>query len=129
MTYTEPRIDRFSYEKTLRQVEGIVETMGMPALLRRGVVPNVSDRPCRIFIRKYSPREMLGGLVDPMERMVIMSPRGLKIPPDHNVDSLITFIQPMTDPPVEDENLRIIEPATKISPAGIVVAWKLRVRR
>jgi hypothetical protein len=129
MAYNPPTVDRFSYEKTISQVGGIIRTMGMPAVLRRGIVPNISDRPCRIFVRKYTVREMMGGLVDPMERFVLMSADGLKIPPEHSIDSIITFFQPMTEPPIEDENLRIIEPAVPIKPAGILVAWKVRVRR
>jgi hypothetical protein len=72
---------------------------------------------------------MLGGLVDPMERRVIMAAKDLSIPPDINVDSLITFVQPIGNPPVELENLRITKPAEPVGPAGIVIIWRMWVRR
>jgi hypothetical protein len=120
----------WNYFETAEQCANIVAAMGQPAALRRGVAPDVMDRPCRIFFRRHSVREMLGGLVDPMERRVIMAAKGLSIPPDINVDSLITFVQPMDpDRPVELENLRITKPAEPVGPAGVVVIWRMWVRR
>lgn len=122
-------LPHWNYEFTLSQCASILNAMGQPAVLRRGVKPNTLDRPVVVFFRRHSVREMMGGLVDPMERRVIMSARNLTVPPDVNVDSLIIFQQPMRGTPVELENLRITKPPEPVGPAGLTVIWRLWVRR
>jgi hypothetical protein len=122
-------LSSWNYFETADQCASIIAAMGQPAVLRRGVAPDTMDRPCRIFFRRHTVAEMLGGLVDPMERRVILAAKGLTIPPDINVDSLITFIQPLGNPPVELENLRITKPAEPVAPAGVVIIWRMWVRR
>jgi hypothetical protein len=118
----------WDYYQTQREVSHILTAMGMPAVLRRGAGPATSDRWCQAFLYRWRPNIQMGGLVAPTERLVLISARGLSIPPDVQ-DALVTFLQPLGDVPVEDENLRIIEPPAPIKPAGVLLCWKARVRR
>jgi hypothetical protein len=124
-----PSAGRWNYFRTRNEVSGILRRMGAPAVLRRGIGAGAADRWCTAFLYRWRPTIQMGGLVDPMERLVLISAEGLTIPPDNNLDALVTFLQPIVDAPVQDENLRIVAPPARIEPAGVLLAWKLRVRR
>lgn len=115
----------WDYFQTRREVDHILTSMGAPCVLRR----STGDRWVTAFLFRWRPSIQMGGLVDPMERLVLLSTKGLTIPPDNNYDSLVTFIQPLADIPVEDENLRIVAPPARVQPAGVLLYWKMRVRR
>lgn len=120
-----PKID---YTQKRNMPVGLLERWGAPAVLRRGNV----DRPCVAFVTNYSPQERSGSMIDPTYRKALLSP----LAPDGSVleapsrekDVLVTFI-PDTDPAEEYEVLKIMAPPDKISPTGIVLYWKLSVRR
>jgi hypothetical protein len=73
-------------------------------------------------------------MTDPVDRMAVLSalePDGLTVlnpPPDREQDMLVTFL-PGSNPPVEDEQLRMSGPPKVIGPSGFVVCWELKVRR
>jgi len=50
-------------------------------------------------------------------------------PPDFNLDQLVTYKQPATKPPVQDEVLPFTMPIKPIKPAGIVVVYQTAVHR
>lgn len=59
-----------------------------------------------------------------------MSAAGLDdMPPDNEQDELVTFVQPLTNPPVEKEVLPFTCPVKKTAPAGITVIYEFTVRR
>lgn len=103
-----------------------VKRIGMRATLRRNGV----DRWCWMFFGQWSSKELYGGLVNPMERLAILSPEGLDIPPEHGKDTLVIWEQPY-DPanPVEVERLSLTRAPERIAPAGVVICWKLTCRR
>jgi hypothetical protein len=68
-------------------------------------------------------------LIDPLDRLVIMSAIGLTLPPDHVQDRLVTYVRPLSTPPVINETLRIVQAPERIAPGDTVICWKLRVRR
>jgi hypothetical protein len=117
----------FNYWALSQQCAAIIAQHGQPAILRRGGQLNAQDRWVRVFLRRWNAREMMGGLADPLVRMALLAP--INPPPDHDLDRLITFLQPLGDVPVEDENLRIIVRPEPIKPAGTLVFWKLSLRR
>lgn len=104
----------------------LIEALGQSATLRR----SSGDRPCKVMITGYSPEEMLGRMIDPMSRKVLMSTKNLTDPPDFEKDHLITYVQPYDpDNPVELENLRITAPARASAPNGRVLFWRMDVRK
>lgn len=103
-----------------------VKRIGMRVTLRRAT----GDRWAWAFFSQWNPRELMGGLIDPLDRLLVVSALGLTIPPDHAVDRVITWQQPYNElRPVQDENLRIMKQAERVAPAGVVIFWKLSVRR
>jgi hypothetical protein len=68
-------------------------------------------------------------LANPTDRRVILSALNLSEPPDDELDALVTFVQPLTDPPIEDEVLPMTCKPTKTAPAGLSVVWEFTVRR
>jgi hypothetical protein len=107
-------------------VDREIKRVGMMATLRR---EGAADRPCWMYFGQWSPAELMGRLIEPLDRVAVVSAVGLTDPPTHTKDRLITFVQPVGANRVEDENLRILSPPIRIDPAGIVIAWRLRVRR
>jgi hypothetical protein len=112
------------------RLQGVVDRQikraGMAAALRRAS----GDRPCWMFFSQWTAKDLMGGLIDPLDRLVIMSAADLSVPPEFPQDRLITWVQPYDrDNPVESENLRIQQQPERIAPSGVVICWKLRVRR
>lgn len=123
-------VPRVNYAAKRDMAVDMITRWGAPAVLRN-LKTNV-DRPCIAFVTNYSPQERAGTMIDPTYRKALVSP----LAPDGSVldapsresDTLVTFI-PDTDPPQEYEKLKIMAPPDKISPTGIVLYWKLSVRR
>lgn len=123
---------KFDYQQTQRDANELIEYFGMDAVLRRaGTSP--TDRPCRVVIFD-EPRERGSDLATPVDRKVYLSPLtedGVLDPePDNEQDVLVTFVQPPTDPPVEDGKPKGLTcKPKKTAPAGIVALWEFTVRR
>jgi hypothetical protein len=79
----------------------------------------------------FGSTEMMGREVEPTIRRVLVAatPEMLATPPDDDLDRLITFKQPPTNPPTEEAILRITEPPIPIAPNGEITFWRLMVRR
>ena len=74
----------------------------------------------------------IGFLANPTDRKVIMSAKnseGLLMPPDSELDNLVTFVQPPANPPVIDEILPMTCKPKKTAPAGVTVIWEFTVRQ
>src|SRR5271169_6569708 len=98
-----PRLER-NYTRTRERVDRTIRNTGMQAVLRRAGIP---DRPVSITIQEYDARERMGKLIDPIDRLCIMSALDpitgdpMAILPDREQDRLITFVQPVSIPPIE----------------------------
>lgn len=115
-----PALDPY---RLMGDIDREIKRIGMIAALRR----DTGERPCWLYFGAWTPRERMGGLIEPTDRLAIISAVGLSDPPIHTRDRLITFVQPAGT--AEDENLRIISVVERIAPAGVAIVWKLQVRR
>ena len=119
---------KFDYQAAIVDADNLIRYFGMDAVLRRaGSSPE--DRPCRVAIIEYDPREKPANLANPTDRKVIMSVANLGVPPDNELDQLVTFVQPPTNPPVVHEVLPLTCKPKPTAPAGVVVIWEFTVRR
>jgi hypothetical protein len=114
----------FAWGTVARQAAMLISRHGQQCVLRRAS----GDRWVRAFIRRFTQREMMGGLVDPLVRYALIAVPIIP-PPDHQQDRLVTYVQPLGNPPVELEVLRILTNPERIEPAGTIAFWKLTVRR
>ena len=120
--------DKFDYDQMTTDADELIDYFGMDAVLRRNGV----DRPCKVAIVKFNPREKPSELANPIDRKVIMSGRNPEVrsmPPDNEQDQLVTFVQPPSDPPVVDEILPMTSKPKKTAPAGVTVLWEFTVRQ
>jgi hypothetical protein len=119
---------KFDYQAAIVDADNLIRYFGMDAVLRRaGSSPE--DRPCRVAIIEYDPREKPADLANPTDRKVIMSAANLGVPPDNELDQLVTFVQPPASPPVVHEVLPLTCKPRPTAPAGVVVIWEFTVRR
>lgn len=120
--------EKFDYQTAIADANELVEFFGMNAVLRRGA----DDRPCRIAMYDYLPRDKAASLANPTDRRVLMSAANSEVqamPPDNELDQLVTFVQPLSNPPVEDEILPFTCPVKPLRPAGVTVFYEFTVRR
>jgi hypothetical protein len=123
--------EKFDYNEAISDAEELIAFFGMDAVLRR-VSSSPIDRPCRVAIISYDPREKPSNLANPTDRRVIMSAANDEIramPPNNELDQLVTFVQPPTNPPVEDEILPFTCPVKPTAPAGVPVLYEFTVRQ
>lgn len=122
---------KFDYDQMIIDADGLIDYFGMDAVLRRaGSSPE--DRPCRLVIVEYKPREKPSDLANPTDRAVIMSAKNPEVqamPPDNEQDLLVTFVQPPTNPPVVNEILPMTCKPKVTAPAGVPVIWEFTVRQ
>lgn len=103
----------------------MIERYGMMAVLRRHGAP---DRWCKVCMVAWTPFEKMA-LVNQVDRKMLIAVDGVDIPPDRERDIVVTYKQPLADPPVEDEQLTIAAPVGKVEMGGETVLWRLTVRR
>lgn len=118
----------FDYEGMTQTADELIKFFGMAAVLRR---EGIADRPCTVVIFD-NPRERPSDLANPIDRKVFMSAANSAViatPPDAEKDNLVTFVQPPTNPLVEDETLPMTCKPKKTAPAGKIVVWEFTVRR
>jgi len=112
----------------------LIKYFGMPAVLRR-VSTSPTDRPCVIAIIEFNPREQASELANPTDRKIVMSPLDpttglvMEVPPDDELDALVTFVQPMGAVPVVLEILPLTCKPKMTAPAGVNCLWEFTVRR
>jgi hypothetical protein len=120
--------NNFDYLDLRNTGDELLQFFGMDAVLRRDGSP---DRPCRVAITNYMPSDKPGSLDTPTDRQVFLSaltPAIQETPPDYEVDQLVTFVQPPTNPPTIDEILPFTSKVKPYKPAGIVVLYESTVR-
>ncbi len=124
----------FDYIQTQADADNLIKYFGMGAVLRR-VSRSPTDRPCTVCIIEYNPREKPADLANPTDRKVILSPLDpstnlpLAIAPDNELDQLVTFVQPLANPPVINEILPLTCKPKPTAPAGVTVLWEFTVRQ
>lgn len=116
----------FNFTRLQKVANSMISRWGAQCSLRRTVGGVIQDRPCICAIAQFHPLEHRGQMLDTTDRLAFVSPIGVTIAPDKELDSLITYI-PGTSPPQVDEILKITKNG-KIAPAGVVVYWELEVR-
>lgn len=122
---------KFDYVGMTKDANDLITFFGMDAVLRReGSSP--TDRPCVVAIIEFDPRARPADLANPTDRKVIMSAANSEVqlmPPDNELDKLVTFVQPPSDPPVVDQILPLTCKPKKTAPAGHTVVWEFTVHR
>lgn len=85
-------------------------------------------RMCTVVLVEYKPQERDGNLIQFTDRRALVSPIGLTIDPDNELDVLVTgkFVAGVWQ---QLERLRIVVPPGKLAPAGTVIYWELQVRK
>lgn len=122
---------KFDYLDAQVTADELIDFFGMDAVLRREGSSPV-DRPCKVALIEWNPHERASSLTNPTDRNVIMSAANVEVqamPPDNEQDVLVTFKQPPTDPPVEDEILPLTSKPKPTAPAGTIVCYEFTVRR
>jgi hypothetical protein len=125
----------FDYVSTQAEADALIRFFGMGAVLRRKTGATSTDRPCSVCIIEYNPREKPADLANPTDRKVILSPidpstgHPLAIVPDNEQDVLVTFVQPLGTPPIQNEVLPLTCKPKPTAPAGVTVLWEFTVRR
>ena len=104
-----------NYARSQSVADRMIRKYGAVAALRRANV----DRMCYAVESDFTPAERAGKLINPVDRLFLVSSMGLLIPPNNEVDTLI----------FKGEVLRIKAPPGRLAPAGIVVYWELQVSR
>jgi hypothetical protein len=92
------------------------------------------DRPCYAAFTDWSPLERAGQLIDPLDRLVLVSTEGLMVAPNQHLDLLVTWDY-VTNPgtPAVLEQLKMSRPPGRLSPSvgpvnTGVIYWELHVR-
>jgi hypothetical protein len=119
---------KFDYNQAITDADNLITFFGMDAVLRRAG----TDRPCRVAIVEYNPREKPSDLANPVDRKVFLSAKNPEVqstPPDSELDQLVTFVQPPANPPVVNEILPMTCKPKRTAPAGVTVLWEFTVRR
>lgn len=125
---------KFDYKGAQDTADQLVDFFGMNAVLRRASA-SPTDRPCKVAIVEFQPKDRPADLANPTDRRVVMSPLDpttglpLEVEPDNEQDVLVTFKQPASNPPVEDEELPMTCKPKRTAPAGIVAVWEFTVTR
>ncbi len=122
---------KFDYVDAQNTAIELVTYFGMDAVLRRKD-SSPTDRPCRVAIVNSLARERPSDLTNPTDRQVILAPTPeiLAMPPDNEKDELVLFLQPASDPPVEEpETYPFTSPVKVTAPAGIPAVFEFTVRR
>lgn len=121
---------KHDFARSRRVADNMIKKFGKrtPAVLRSAS----GDRPCTAAVMKFDAQERMGRVMDPTDRKALVSalaPDGSVLAsPDHLTEHLVTFVAD-SDPPIEDENLRIVAPTEPVGPSDIAIFWRLQVRR
>lgn len=115
----------------------LIKKFGSLCTLRRETASGSGvwvDRQCYAAFPEWSPMERMGSLVDPLDRLAMVSTEGLIVAPNYLLDLLVTWDY-VTNPqtPKVLEQLKISRPPGRLSPStgpsntGIIY-WELHVR-
>jgi hypothetical protein len=125
----------FNFKRSQQNAERMIARWGRRGALRR---VGVKDVNVRLALIAYTPMERMGKMIDALDRKALIGGIDLDgetvLEPDPDRDRLITFkVDPVTGltllPFVDDESLKIVQRSGRIDPGGLVVFWRLQVRR
>jgi hypothetical protein len=115
----------FNYPALRSTADKLIQQFGMKASLVSRATGVYRD--CWVVVSKFNPRDAEGRFANPVNRQVLIA-AGLggvpAAPPDAEGDTLVTYVQPPSVPPVQDEVLNFTQPVEPIKPAGIVVLYE-----
>ena len=111
------------YLRARKVIDRRIRLRGMRALLRR----TSGDRECWVLEAQLTAAEKRA-LKNPTHHIFSVSPIGVTVPPSKE-DSLVTFVQPESVPPVEDATYRQVAPVDPFQPGGIIIFWELQVEK
>ena len=123
-----PPSNQFDYTAMAEVATQLLQQFGMVASLVRGGV----YRSCYVCMTEWMPKDASTQLANPTDRQVFISATygGVPaMPPDWEQDQLVTYKQPPSTPPVQDEVLPFTMPLKPIQPAGIPVVYQTTVKR
>jgi len=118
------------YAEMLAIADQLINQYGMTANLRAN--EGGALRPCFIVITDYMPKDAETQLANPTLRTVLFAAGLGDIPngePDWQNEMLVTYKQPVANPPVINEILAFTEPLKLYSPAGIILLYQTTVKR
>lgn len=110
----------FNYTRSQNVATKLLTKYGARAVLRR----TTGDRDCICVETDYTPQERIGKLVNPTDRVFLISAKDLDPGPNHERDILVTFKE---DGTTEDEHLKITRPAGRLKPGAIVIYYEIQV--
>ncbi len=111
----------FNYARSQAKADKLLTKYGTRAVLRRAG-PN--DRNCIAVETDYLPKARPNSLVNPTDRIFLISAKNLDPPPNFERDMLVTF---KADGVTEDEHLKLIMPAGRLKPGPIVIYYEIQV--
>jgi hypothetical protein len=107
----------YDYVRAQHLADRQIRKFGQQCALRR---TGREDRQCWAVEADYSPQERVGGLVNPTDRLFLISALSLEGGiPDQVNESFVTQA---------GEVLRPVRPPGRLAPGGIVIYWELHVR-
>lgn len=108
-------------------VQRMIKRFGRPAALRTSSTGALRYTP--VVLTNWRVQELFGRLYDPLSRKALFGQFSLPGgPPDHQSETLVTYRMPLGDPPLIEENLRLLNPAVPVNLAGYVIYWFVPVR-
>jgi len=112
----------FNYTRSQAVADKMITKYGMKAVLRR---ESMDDRPCIVVETDFTPMERQGKLINPTDRIFLISAKELLLPPLFQVDTLVTLKPP--DFVDDNEILKLSRKPGRLAPAGTVIYWEVFV--
>ncbi|SRR6266403_899990 len=110
----------FNYNRSQNVATKLLTKYGSRAVLRR----LSGDRDIIAVETDFTPQERIGKLVNPTDRIFLISAKKLEPAPNNDRDILVTFKE---DGITEDEHLKIVRPAGRLKPGAIVIYYEIQV--
>ena len=117
------------YAQMLAVADELITEYGMVAALRNNDTGAL--RECYVVVTNYAPRDASTQLANPTERTVLFAAGLGDIPnlaPDWENETLVTYVQPPTNPAVINEILVFTMPLKLYSPGGIIVLYQTNAK-
>jgi hypothetical protein len=110
----------FNYQRSQNVATKLLTKYGTRAILRR----QSGDRDCIVVETDFTPMERLGKLVNPTDRIFLISAKSLDPAPNAEKDILVTL---QSDGVTEDEHLKFARPTGRLKPGDTVIYYEIQV--
>lgn len=107
----------YNYTRAAKTADRLIKKYGAACKLRR----TEGDRDCIAAEAECSPEERK--LLQPNDKLYLISAKGLTIPPNKDKDTLVTYLEDGTE-----EKFKFIKNPSPLKPARIVVYWECWVK-